>query len=116
MHLITLIDDRKRPGADFHPGDGFHGDMKKPRTEKPPATLRILVRNRDAGGIIGKVCVDVGQARLGECQRRSDNRDVSIDHDDHVANYCTSACAEVHGCRTSSGCYCRHGFGTLGSG
>ena len=48
-------DDRKRTSD----GDGFHGDMKRPRTDKPPATLRVLVRNRDAGGIIGKVCGSV---------------------------------------------------------
>jgi len=34
------------------------GDFKRPRTEKPdkpPCTLRVLVRNRDAGSIIGRV-------------------------------------------------------------
>ncbi|XP_064388744.1 heterogeneous nuclear ribonucleoprotein K homolog isoform X2 [Halichondria panicea] len=46
--------DRKRSSEDGYQGDSVHGDLKKPRTEKPPATLRLLVRNRDAGGIIGK--------------------------------------------------------------
>lgn len=48
--------DRKRG-----PGDsgGVDGWRKRPRFEEPvvpPATLRMLVRNSDAGGIIGKVC------------------------------------------------------------
>ena len=51
MVFVFHAVDRKRPGD----GDDFHGDIKRPRTDKPPATLRVLVRNRDAGGIIGKV-------------------------------------------------------------
>lgn len=46
--------DRKRG-----PGDGGDGGWRKrPRYDEPavpPATLRMLVRNQDAGGIIGKV-------------------------------------------------------------
>ena len=45
-------------------GPGDDGFRKKPRfdepgpgeeEEVPPATLRVLIRNSDAGGIIGKV-------------------------------------------------------------
>lgn len=48
-------DPRKRPGE-----EGGFGDRKRSRVgedskESSPATLRALVRNRDAGGIIGKV-------------------------------------------------------------
>ena len=48
--------DRKRGPGDSGGGDGWR---KRPRFEEPvvpPATLRMLVRNSDAGGIIGKVC------------------------------------------------------------
>ena len=48
--------DRKRGPGDAGGGDGWR---KRPRFEEPvvpPATLRLLVRNADAGGIIGKVC------------------------------------------------------------
>jgi hypothetical protein len=48
--------DRKRGPGDSGGGDGWR---KRPRFEEPvvpPATLRLLVRNADAGGIIGKVC------------------------------------------------------------
>lgn len=47
--------DRKRGPGDSGGGDGWR---KRPRFEEPvvpPATLRVLVRNSDAGGIIGKV-------------------------------------------------------------
>ena len=49
--------DRKRGPGDFG-GGGDGGWRKRPRFEEagvPPATLRVLVRNQDAGGIIGKV-------------------------------------------------------------
>ena len=55
--------DRKRGPGDFG-GGGDGGWRKRPRFEEagvPPATLRVLVRNQDAGGIIGKV-------RLVVCQ------------------------------------------------
>lgn len=48
--------DRKRGPGDSGGGEGWR---KRPRFEEPvvpPATLRVLVRNSDAGGIIGKVC------------------------------------------------------------
>ena len=52
--------DRKRGPGDFGGGSGGEGGWRKrPRFEEPevpPATLRVLVRNSDAGGIIGKVC------------------------------------------------------------
>ena len=68
---------RKRPQSDFNtPGgdrdrDRDEGFFKKGRFEEggggggggtnvPPATLRVLVRNQDAGGIIGKVGVGGG--------------------------------------------------------
>ncbi len=56
--VVLLNPGRKR---EFE-GDGPAGD-KKPRfdgsgdedQDVPPATLRVLIRNSDAGGIIGKV-------------------------------------------------------------
>ena len=65
---------RKRPPPDFHSSGGererHEGFSKKGRFQDegdddvavPPATLRILVRNQDAGGIIGKV-----RRECGEC-------------------------------------------------
>lgn len=43
--------------ADFDPGFQKRGRFDGPEEELsvPPATLRILVRQHDAGGIIGKV-------------------------------------------------------------
>ena len=56
---------RKRPSQEFGPpggdGDLDQGFNKRGRFDEggrggvPPATLRVLVRQQDAGGIIGKV-------------------------------------------------------------
>ena len=58
---------RKRPSQEFGPpggdGDLDQGFHKRGRFDEgaggrggvPPATLRVLVRQQDAGGIIGKV-------------------------------------------------------------
>ena len=57
--------ERKRPGGQFsEERDLDQGFQKRGRYEEipdeepsvPPATLRVLVRQMDAGGIIGKVC------------------------------------------------------------
>ncbi len=53
---VGIGGDRKRGPGDSGGGEGWR---KRPRFEEPvvpPATLRVLVRNSDAGGIIGKVC------------------------------------------------------------
>ena len=50
--------DRKRGPGDFGASGGEGSWRKRPRFEEPvvpPATLRVLIRNQDAGGIIGKV-------------------------------------------------------------
>lgn len=68
MFIFVCCIGRKRSG-DLGPdegslgGSGDGGFRKRPRFEgnvggdsdAPPATLRVLVRNMDAGGIIGKV-------------------------------------------------------------
>ena len=43
---------RKKPRFDGPPGPGESDEV-------PPSTLRVLIRNTDAGGIIGKVSGDV---------------------------------------------------------
>ena len=67
---------RKRPGEFEGPGipegmpppDGFDDESLRKKAkfdgpggeevpDVPPATLRVLIRNSDAGGIIGKVCI-----------------------------------------------------------
>ena len=63
----TVSTGRKREfdspgGPGISPSGGFTGGEKKPRFDAegdqepgvPPATLRVLIRNSDAGGIIGK--------------------------------------------------------------
>lgn len=71
--MSLVASGRKRPGEFDGPGgpegmplpDGLGDDgyRKKPKFDNagseeldaPPATLRVLIRNSDAGGIIGKV-------------------------------------------------------------
>lgn len=71
MCSVTVLNVEEKPNMSDGPhdrkrssdGDGFYGDSKRPRTEKPPATLRVLVRNRDAGGIIGKAGENIKRLR-----------------------------------------------------
>ena len=61
--------DRKRGPGEFGTSGGEGGGWrgKRPRFEEPvvpPATLRVLVRNHDAGGIIGKVGAPLARVAL----------------------------------------------------
>ena len=76
--LSSLYSGRKRPPPEFGPpGNRDEGQRKKGRFEgggggdgdpasAPPATLRVLVRQQDAGAIIGKVGLD-GLVHVVQC-------------------------------------------------